>query len=127
MDVTINISRTNLLEEKSGLKAHRALVPASARYAKRHLIWGGKVSLDQFRIIRTRVIAAKVGQKILFSGRGAIMLCSLPATDAPAPGPVRGSLSAYLSSGDAISTKTHAKTGTVAHISNIEAEDPRRL
>jgi hypothetical protein len=74
MDVTIVSCRINLMAENSGLKAHRTLAPASARYAKRQMMWGGRVSLDQFRMTKTTEIAARAGQKILFSRRGVIML-----------------------------------------------------
>src|SRR5467141_3890000 len=88
MDVTIIASNTNLLSEKSGLKAHRTLAPATARYAKRQIMWGGKVRRDQFRTTKTTEIAASAGQKILFSGRGAMTLCSLAASVKPVGRPV---------------------------------------
>src|SRR4029077_17206962 len=82
MDLTIITCSTYLLKESSGLKAHRTLAPANARYAKRHLMLGGKTSLDQFAAIRTIEIAANAGQKILFSRCGVIRFCSRSATEA---------------------------------------------
>src|SRR5580693_1214635 len=86
MDVTIITCCTNLMNESSGLKAHRTLAPANARYARRQMMWGGKVSLtrrERFCAARTTEIATSAGQKILFSGRGVIKLCRL---DMPAVG-----------------------------------------
>src|SRR5690349_9837531 len=80
IDVTIITCSTYLLNESSGLKAHRTLAPANARYPKRHLMLGGKVSLDQFPATRTSEIAANAGQKILFSRRGAMTISSAFAT-----------------------------------------------
>ena len=57
------------MNEISGLKAHRTLAPANARYARRQMMLGGKLSLKRFRPAKTREIAASAGQKILFSGR----------------------------------------------------------
>jgi hypothetical protein len=57
------------MNESSGLKAHRTLAPANARYARRQTMLGGKLSLERFRATKTREIAASAGQKILFSGR----------------------------------------------------------
>jgi hypothetical protein len=74
MDVTIISCSKSLLSENSGLKAHRTLAPARARYAKSKMMWGGKASLDQFRMAKITEIAASAGQKILFSTRGAMML-----------------------------------------------------
>ena len=62
------------MNEISGLKDHETLAPANAKYAKREIMWGGKVSLDQFRIAKMMEIAAIAGQKILCSSRGAIMI-----------------------------------------------------
>ena len=41
-------------------------------------MWGGKVSCkrERFRTAKTTEIAAIAGQKILFSQRGSMMLCS---------------------------------------------------
>jgi hypothetical protein len=113
----------NLLAEKSGLKAHRTLVPASARCAKSHLIWGGKASLDQFLMTRIRAIAPKLGQKILLSKRGAMTLSRISLIEAPLGARV---VVRYSNNGDAISAKTHARTGTVVNMSNIESDDPGR-
>ena len=70
MDVTIITCCTNLMNESSGLKAHRTLAPANARYARRQMMWGGQVRLprrERFRTAKTTEIAAMAGQKILAS------------------------------------------------------------
>src|SRR6516162_4811323 len=77
IDVTIITCSVNLVKENSGLKAHRMLAPANIRYARRQMMWGGKVSLERFRKAKTREIAASAGQKILFSRRGARLSASL--------------------------------------------------
>src|SRR6516162_1683763 len=55
MDVTIITCCTNLMNENSGLKAHRTLAPANARYASKQMMGGGKVSLPR----RERFCTAK--------------------------------------------------------------------
>src|SRR5262249_32599510 len=70
MDVRIIACCVNLMNERSGLKAHRTLAPASARYAKRQMMWGGKVSLDQFRMTKRRRSQRAQARKI-YSPRGA--------------------------------------------------------
>jgi hypothetical protein len=79
-------------------------------------MWGGKASLpkrERFRTAKTTEIAAMVGQKILFSGRGSNILCSVSAEPA-----VTKSNNGYT-----IKAKTHAKIGTIAHLSIIGVED----
>ena len=74
-------------------------------------MWGGKVRRERFRTAKTTEIAAMAGQKILGSGRGSIMLCSVrpPVTK--------------IINGITIKAKTHAEIGTIAHLSIIGAED----
>jgi hypothetical protein len=67
------------MNESSGLKAHRTLAPANARYARKQMMCGGKVTLprrERFRTAKTTEITAIAGQKILFSGRVSMRLCS---------------------------------------------------
>jgi hypothetical protein len=109
MDVTIIACCGNLMTETSGLKAHETLAPASARYAKRQMMWGGKVRRDQFRKAKTTAIAASTGQKILFSQRGAMVACSLAAADKP----VAGAAVRNINSGDTITEKAHAEIGMI--------------
>src|ERR1700692_1245780 len=69
-DVTTITCCTNLINELSGLKAHRALAPANARHAKRQRMWGGQISLpkrERFRTAKMTEIAVMAGQKILAS------------------------------------------------------------
>jgi hypothetical protein len=75
MDATIITWVTNLKNEYSGLKAHRTLAPARARYANRKMRWGGQVNLarrDQFPMANITDIANNPDQKYLFSTWGAI-------------------------------------------------------
>jgi len=101
------------MNESSGLKAHMTLAPARARYARRQMMWGGIVRRERFRTAKTTEIAAMAGQKILGSGRGSIMLCSVWAGS-----PVTKNIN-----GITIKAKTHAEIGTIAHLSIIGAED----
>jgi hypothetical protein len=104
VDVTIITCSINLVNESSGLKAHKTLVPANARYARRQMMWGGKVSLptrELFRTAKIMKITTNAGQKILFSGRGVIMACSLAIADVPAAG---GFGITTLNNGDTIIT-----------------------
>src|SRR5262245_32759690 len=81
MDVIIIAWLTNLIDETSGLKADKMLVPANARYASRQRMWGGKVSLRRREACRTAnesEIAANVDHAYLFSGWGAMRLCRVP-------------------------------------------------
>src|ERR1700730_18456672 len=67
-DVTIITCCTNLMNELSGLKAHRQLAPANATHAKRQRMWGGQVSLpkrERFCMAKMTEIAEMAGQKIL--------------------------------------------------------------
>src|SRR5262249_10536221 len=74
MDVRIITCCANLMNDSSGLKAHRTLAPANTRYARRQMMLGGRLSLERFRPAKAREIAASAGQKNLFSGR----LCARP-------------------------------------------------
>ena len=69
IDVTIITSCTILMKESSGFTDYRTLAPASARYAKRQIMWGGNVRRERFRNTKTMEIAVTTGQKILLSGR----------------------------------------------------------
>lgn len=60
------------VDEASGLYAHKTLAPANAKYAKRLIMCGGKVSLDQFRIAKMTEMAVIGGQKILCARLGAL-------------------------------------------------------
>src|ERR1700726_940966 len=67
-DATTITCCTNLINELSGLKAHRTLAPANATHAKRQRMWGGQTSLPKregFRMAKRTEIAAMEGQKIL--------------------------------------------------------------
>lgn len=67
-DVTTITCCTNLINEVSGLKAHRTLAPANATHAKRQRMWGGQVSLpkrERFCMAKMTEIAEMAGQKIL--------------------------------------------------------------
>ena len=75
--MTIIACRANLVAEISGLKAHRMLVPANARYTSRQITLGGRVRRERFCRIKMTEIAARAGQKILFSGRASIAACSV--------------------------------------------------
>ena len=108
------------MNECSGLKAHRTLAPASIRYVRRKMMWGGKRSRtrrERFRTAKPTEIAAMAGQKILFSERLCMMLCSV------SPGPPL----MKSSSGDTIMAKAHAEIGTIAHVSRKGVEDLARL
>ena len=111
MDVTTIISCTNLMNESSGLKAHRTLAPANARYASRQMMWGGNVRLprrERYLTANPTEIAAIAGQKILGSRRGCIILCSVWA----------GPVVTKINNGITIAEKTHAEIGINAHLSN---------
>src|SRR6516165_3105998 len=100
------------MSERSGLKAHRTLAPANARYAKRQMRWGGKVDLprrERFCAANATVIAVMAGQKILFSGRASIMLCSVWTS---------GEVT-RINNGDNISAKRHTAIGMIAHLSIV--------
>jgi hypothetical protein len=76
-------------------------------------MWGGKVRRERFCTTKTTEITVMAGQKILGSERGSTMLCSVwggpPVTK--------------IINGITIKAKTHAKIGTIAHLSIIGAED----
>ena len=42
IDVTIIACCANLMVETLGLKDHRTLAPANARYTRKQMMWGGK-------------------------------------------------------------------------------------
>jgi hypothetical protein len=73
IDVRTITCCVNLVNELSGLKAHKTLAPANIRYARRQMMWGGKIGLlkrERFRTANTTEIAAIAGQKILFGMPG---------------------------------------------------------
>ena len=100
------------MNESSGLKAHRTLAPANARYTSRQMMWGGKVTRERFCAVKRTEIAAAAGQKIL----GRMSLCITSA---------RGK--AKRNKGDTIRAKTHAEIGTIVYLSIIGVEDAGRL
>src|SRR3954454_1366121 len=100
------------MNESSGLKAHRTLAPANAKYTSRQMMWGGKVTRKRFRAAKRTEIAATAGQKIL----GRMSLCIMSA---------RGK--AKMNKGDTIRAKAHAEIGTIVHLSIIGVEDAGRL
>jgi hypothetical protein len=105
------------MDENSGLKAHRTLAPANARYARRQMMWGGKVRRERFPTAKTTEIAVMAGQKILFSGWDAIRACSVWGKG----------LVIKINNGDTIKAKIHAEIGTIAHLSIIGVGDLGRL
>jgi hypothetical protein len=79
------------------------------------MMWGGKVSLprrERFCAANTTEIAAMAGQKILFSGRGSITLCTVWTL---------GTVT-KINNGAAIKAKTHAEIGMIAHLSIVGVE-----
>jgi hypothetical protein len=99
------------MNESSGLKAHRTLAPANARYARRQMMWGGKVRRDRFCTAKETAIAAMAGQKILFSGRGmALWSVSVPGE------------TIKMNKGETIKAKTHAEIETIAYLSIMGVE-----
>jgi hypothetical protein len=101
------------MNESSGLKAHRTLAPANARYRSRQMMWrGGEVTQERFRAAKRTEIAVIAGQKIL----GAMALCS-----ASPPGEAIKTVK-----GETIRAKTHAEIGTTAHLSIIGDEGTGR-
>jgi hypothetical protein len=101
------------MNESSGLKAHTTLAPANARYTRRQMIWGGKVTRERFCTAKTTEIAARAGQKILFSGRDSMTLCSV----------LIGGEVKKINKGDTIKAKTHAEIGRIVHLSIIGVDD----
>jgi hypothetical protein len=102
------------MNEISGLKAHRTLAPANAKYARRQIRLGGKVRRERFRTVKMTAIATMAGQKILLSRRCSVMrACGFKCS-----GEVPKS-----NNGDTIKVKTHAEIGTIAHWSIIGVED----
>jgi hypothetical protein len=76
------------MNESSGLKAHRTLAPANARYTRRQMMWGGQAKLakrERFRTAKRTEIAARAGQKILFSGWVCIISGRALAIENPGP------------------------------------------
>src|SRR6185437_2710290 len=71
MHVTIIACCANLANERLGLKAHRTLAPAKARYARRQMRWEGKGLGRRERCCSALAteIAAITGQNILVSMR----------------------------------------------------------
>src|SRR6185437_2527482 len=71
MHVTIIACWANRANERPGLKAHRTLAPAKARYAKRQMRWEGKGLGRRERCCSALAteIAAITGQNILVSMR----------------------------------------------------------
>jgi hypothetical protein len=101
------------MNELFGLKAHRTLAPAKARYANKQMMWGGQVSLprrERFCAAKTAEIAAMAGQKILFSGRASAPRVALSSVWTS----VR-----EINNGDTIKAKTHAEIGRIANLSII--------
>ena len=76
------------------------------------MIWGGKVRRERFCTAKPTEIAAMAGQKILFSGRDSITLCSVLIG-----GEVKKS-----NKGDTIKAKTQAEIGAIVHLSIVEVE-----
>src|SRR5260370_40539283 len=105
MDVTIIACCANLMNETPGLKDHRALAPAKARYTRRQIMWEGKGLRRRVRCCtaKTTEIAAITGQNILVSRRISVV----------------GSWKIVYSNGETIVAKTHAKIGTIANLSII--------
>jgi hypothetical protein len=102
------------MSERSGLKAHRTLAPANARYASRQIMCGRKPSLERrerFCAANTMEIVAMAGQKILFSGRASNAWKSEAVTK--------------IINGDIIKEKAQPKIGTTANLSIIALEDFR--
>ena len=79
------------------------------------MIWGGKVKRERFCTAKPTEIAARAGQKILFSGRGCMSCMTLCSVSM---GEVK-----KINKGDTIKAKTHAEIGTIVHLSIIGVED----
>ena len=105
MDITTIACCTNLMNETSGLKAHRTLAPANATYTSRQMMLGGKGLERRERCCTAKPIeiAAITGQNILVSSRVSNGVAS----------------KTVYSNGETIVAKTHAKIGTIANLSII--------
>jgi len=106
-------------------------------------MWGGQVSpirRGRFRAAKRTEIAASIGQTILFSGRGVVRrICASTGdkllTMSGAVANVSAvnillaisGVAAKINNGDTIVTKTHAKIGTITHLSIIGVERLARL
>ena len=88
-------------------------------------MWGGQVSLDQFRMAKRTEIAASVGQKILFSRRGALRICCLSRSPQTAPlheAPHRRKATTAI----LFQRKHMPKSDIITNLSNIRVEGPAR-
>ena len=105
MDATIIACCRNLTNEMLGLKDHRTLAPAKARYARRQMRWEGKGLGSRERCCRalTMEIAAITGQNILVSKRVSYS----------------GRLKIVYSNGEIIVTKIQTRIGMTANLSII--------
>src|SRR5262249_17778417 len=115
IEVIIITCCVNLTNESSGLKAHRMLAPANARYAKRQMMWKGKVSLprrERLPMAKTTEIAAIAGQNSLLIRPGSDALSSVLAGE-----------EAKSINGPTIVGEEQAKTGIIVNLSSTGVED----